>query len=239
MQQTIRAKIYGDSIMKGTVIDPGYRYHATINGYLQRLQDSFNVEADNRARFGITIEKGHKLLRQDIDAGLDCDFALVEFGGNDCNFKWDEISVDPDGKHDPLTLPANFRKNYLDMLSEIRKAGVRPVTMTLPPIDEERYLDFLTRNGNDKGRILKWLGGTARTIYNFHESYSNAVKEMAKETKTPCADVHAEFLLQPDYRKLLCVDGVHPNEEGYELIAKIFRGFLNTTLEDYRGPVTA
>ncbi len=232
MQQTIRAKIYGDSLMKGTVIDCAYRYHATINAYLDKLYQRFHIEADNRARFGITIDKGHSLLRQDIEAGMDCDFALIEFGGNDCNFRWNEISVDPHRDHQPLTDFDHFRETCKAMIEEVRQAGVNPVTMTLPPIDAERYLSFLTRNGNDRNRILQWLGDVQQ-IFRTHERYSNEVARVARETNTPLVDVRSRFLKENDYRQLLCIDGVHPNENGYRVISDAFAEFMATVLPAY------
>lgn len=46
MKQILRAKIYGDSIMKGTILDAGYRYHAIMNEYLIKLYDRFGIEAE-------------------------------------------------------------------------------------------------------------------------------------------------------------------------------------------------
>ena len=118
MKQILRAKIYGDSIMKGTILDAGYRYHAIMNEYLIKLYDRFGIEAENRARFGITVKRGHSILLRDIDEGLDCELALVEFGGNDSDFKWSEISMEPDKKHMPLTSMADFKQNIAAMTEE-------------------------------------------------------------------------------------------------------------------------
>ena len=123
MLQTIRAKIYGDSIMKGTVLDCAYRYHALFDRYFRRFAERFNIEVDNRSRFGITIDKGYKLLLQDIEAGMDADFALIEFGGNDSNFRWDEISRNPEGRQEPLTRVEHFREVVYTMIRELRGAG--------------------------------------------------------------------------------------------------------------------
>ncbi len=232
MQQTIRAKIYGDSIMKGTVLDCAYRYHATFDRFIHRFSERFNIEVDNRSRFGITIDKGYKLLRQDIEAGMDCDFALIEFGGNDSNFRWDEISRHPEGEHEPLTRFDHFKEVCRAMVKDLRAARVRPVMMTLPPIDSEKYLSFLTRNGNDRNRILQWLGAP-EVIHDFHKSYSDAIAEIAKETGTPLVDARSPFLSRGDYDRLMCIDGVHPNEDGYELIARAFSESIPKLLADY------
>lgn len=238
MKQTIKAKIYGDSIMKGTILDGGYRYHATFDSYLARFAKRFNIEAENRARFGITIDKGYKLLRQDIESGLDCDFALIEFGGNDSNFHWDEISLHPETDHEPLTDFEHFKQTCRSMIADVISADVKPILMTLPPIDSEKYLTFLTRNGNSREHILQWLG-TPETIYNFHKGYSDAVASIAAETATPIVDVRRPFMESGNYKELLCIDGVHPNEKGYELIAGVFDRFLQKILADYDTPVTA
>ncbi|HWQ57467.1 MAG TPA: SGNH/GDSL hydrolase family protein [Clostridia bacterium] len=232
MLQTIRAKIYGDSIMKGTVLDCAYRYHAMFDQFFRRFGERFNIEVDNRSRFGITIDKGYKLLRQDIEAGMDCDFALIEFGGNDSNFRWDEISRNPEAQHEPLTGFEHFAEIVRAMIRDLREAEVKPVLMTLPPIDSEKYLSFLTRNGNDRSRILQWLG-KPEVIYNFHKRYSDAVSEIAKDTGTPLIDARSRFLGRKDYDRLMCIDGVHPNEEGYELIASAFNESIPQLLADY------
>lgn len=232
MQQTIRAKIYGDSIMKGTVLDCGYRYHATFDRFFQGFAERFGIEVDNRARFGITIDKGYQLLKQDIEAGMDCDFALIEFGGNDSNFKWNEISCHPEEKHEPLTRFEHFKDVCRAMVGDLRAAQVRPVLMTLPPIASEKYLSFLTRNGNDRNRILQWLG-KPEVIHDFHKSYSDALAEIARETDTPLVDARSPFLARADYDTLMCIDGIHPNEEGYELIAQAFSDSIPRLLADY------
>lgn len=232
MQQTIRAKIYGDSIMKGTVLDHGYRYHATFDRFFRRFSDLFDIEVENRSRFGITIDKGYKLLKQDIEVGMDCDFALIEFGGNDSNFKWDEISQHPEQEHEPLTNFDHFKETCRAMIAELREVEVNPILMTLPPIDSEKYLTFLTRNGNDRSRILQWLG-KPEVIYNFHKSYSDAVADIARDTGTPLIDARTPFMQRKDYDSLMCIDGVHPTEEGYELIAEAFNQSMPQLLANY------
>ena len=40
------------------------------------------------------------------------------------------------------------------------------------------------------------------------------------------ADVRKLFLQQDDYRKLMCLDGIHPNQDGYDLMAKFWIEFF-------------
>ena len=229
MKQILRAKIYGDSIMKGTILDAGYRYHAIMNEYLIKLYDRFGIEAENRARFGITVQRGHSILLRDIDEGLDCELALVEFGGNDSDFKWNEISMEPDKEHLPLTSMADFKQNIASMTEELRAQGVQPIMMTLPPIEPNRYLDFVSRNGNSRENILKWLGYVEK-IYETHKSYSDAVAEIAQERMVPLVDVRSAFPSGDALGEYMCIDGVHPDKKGYQLIADSFASFFEKAL---------
>lgn len=229
MKQILRAKIYGDSIMKGTILDAGYRYHAIMNEYLIRLYERFGIEAENRARFGITVQRGHSILLRDIDEGLDCELALVEFGGNDSDFKWSEISMEPDKEHLPLTSMADFKQNIASMTEELRAQGVQPIMMTLPPIEPNRYLDFVSRNGNSRDNILKWLGYVEK-IYETHKSYSDAVAEIAQERIVPLVDVRSAFPSGNALGEYMCIDGVHPDKKGYQLIADSFASFFEKAL---------
>ena len=229
MKQILRAKIYGDSIMKGTILDAGYRYHAIMNEYLIKLYDRFGIEAENRARFGITVQRGHSILLRDIDEGLDCELALVEFGGNDSDFKWNEISMEPDKEHLPLTSMADFKQNIAAMTEELRAQGVQPIMMTLPPIEPNRYLDFVSRNGNSRENILKWLGYVEK-IYETHKSYSDAVAEIAQERMVPLVDVRSAFPSGDALGEYMCIDGVHPDKKGYQLIADSFASFSENAL---------
>lgn len=229
MKQILRAKIYGDSIMKGTILDAGYRYHAIMNEYLIKLYDRFGIEAENRARFGITVQRGHSILLRDIDEGLDCELALVEFGGNDSDFKWNEISMEPDKEHLPLTSMADFKQNIAAMTEELRAQGVQPIMMTLPPIEPNRYLDFVSRNGNSRENILKWLGYVEK-IYETHKSYSDAVAEIAQERMVPLVDVRSAFPSGDALGEYMCIDGVHPDKKGYKLIADSFASFFEKAL---------
>jgi len=219
-----KAVIYGDSLMKGTVLDKAYRYRAVMAENLKRFAQRFNIVAENKSRFGSTSIKGLSLLKRDLAEGMNADYALLEFGGNDCNFRWNEISVNPDKRHEPLTKMDRFIATYRAMIEALRGANVTPILMTLPPIDAERYLDFLGRNGNNTSKILKWLGDV-NMIYRYQESYSDAISQVAEDTKTPLVDVRGYFLNRRNYMDVMSIDGIHPNEEGHRLIYNAFEEF--------------
>lgn len=228
MQQS-NVVIYGDSLMKGTVIDDSFRYRATIASRLDKLEQRFGLSFINRARFGSTSNKGKSLLEHDIANGLQCTYALIEFGGNDCDFQWDAVSKEPSSQHQPNTPLACFEENIRGMIAELKAAGTTPVLMTLPPIHAERYLSFVTRNGSDKSKILQWLGDV-HLIYRFHELYSDTVAKIARQGNILLADIRSRFLDKHNLNELIGADGIHLSHSGHALVLEAFEEFIEKTL---------
>lgn len=144
-------------------------------------------------------------------------FAFLEFGGNDCDFRWDQISANPRAEHLPATTPERFFAMYGEVINKLKSKGIQPVLMTLPPLDAERYFNWFTRTGLNKRAILDWLGDV-QFIYRWHESYSSAIWEIGEAFGAPVADIRKIFLEQRNYSRFLCKDGIHPNAEGHQLI---------------------
>ena len=114
----------------------------------------------------------------------------------------------------------------LDKLAAIAvDKGVQPVLMTLPPIDAQRYLDFLCRNGRSKERIMDWLGDTQH-IYRHQELYSDTVARLAYETGTPLIGVREIFLGEKRLPGLISADGIHLTMDGYTKLFDTLAGWL-------------
>ena len=217
--------IYGDSIMRGTVIDSGHRYHSTMPGLLKWLGELSGLRFRNRAHFGITIEKGKQVLEKDLQSGVDCGYAVLSFGGNDCSFAWEEIAADPMREHLPFTDIATFKATCVEMIGQLEKRGIRPILATLPPLIAERHLTFVGKSEEGCRNILHWLGDV-NMIYRFHEMYSNAVVQIAEKTNTILVDVRNRFLEKRNLTELVGLDGVHLSPEGYRLYVQIFADFV-------------
>lgn len=207
--------VYGDSIMKATLPDMNMRYHFHISEYLERFS-ALPVNIVNRAKFGAYADKGLAIMESDLKKGIDCDIALVEYGGNDCNFDWAAIAENPEGHHDPKTILDRFIMLMTDMVTKLKEKEITPVMMTLPPIDSEKYFECITRDGKSRENILQWLG-SVDTIYKYQEMYSNAIAELAKKLGAFCIDMRS-YLLPYGTEELVSADGIHPSERGYELI---------------------
>ena len=214
--------VWGDSILNGVVFDE-------IRGTYQILADScgnllsktLGLDIKNRSRFGSTIEKGRQTLEQSLARGLDCQYVLLEYGGNDCDFNWLAVSENPDLPHLPNTPLPEFKKQLQDMIELLRSNNIIPLLMSLPPINAQKYLDFLVSKGLSRENLLRFLGD-CQQIYRFHESYSLEVTKMALVNKCAYVPVRESFLAAPDSPNLLCIDGIHPNEAGHLLMERVF-----------------
>lgn len=213
----MKLQIYGDSIMKAVVVDENYKYKSLSRSILDELRLQTGIESVNRAHFGYTTQKGQSVLQRDLEKGLDCQAALLEFGGNDCDHNWAEVAADPDGEHFPQTSLQRFLDNLQSMAQSLLSAGIQPILMTLPPLDAQRYLDFIGRLGSDKAAVLHWLGDV-QMIYRWQEMYSSAISQLAGRLGLPLADVRSRFLSRRDYQSLIARDGIHLTEAGYGLV---------------------
>lgn len=211
--------LFGDSIARGVVLDAQGTYKPIKECFAVLAAKELGFALINKARFGCTITKGREIIEHFLDRiGTQVRrLAFLEFGGNDCDFRWDQISADPKAEHLPATPPRHFFRMYGEAIQQLREKGLRPVLMTLPPLDAERYFVWFTRTGLDQKAILGWLGDV-QFIYRWHESYSNAVWEIGETWQVPVVDIRRAFLEQRHYSRFLCKDGIHPNAEGHRLI---------------------
>lgn len=214
--------VWGDSVLKGVVFDE-------IRGTYQMLADNvgnlitqtLGLKIQNRSRFGSTVEKGRQTLEQSLQRGLDCEYVLLEYGGNDCDFDWAAVSDDPDQPHQPRTPLPLFKKQLQEMIDLLKDKQIKPILMSLPPINAELYLDFIVSRGPVRERVMQFLGD-CQQIYRFHEMYSLAVTGLALSSQCIYIPMRESFLAEKDSPTLLCLDGIHPNERGHQLMHRVF-----------------
>ena len=225
MNQAKTVAIWGDSVMRGVVYNEEKdRYALLEENSADRASRRLGLTLNNRARMGCTVTKGLAILKRDLQAGVRGDAALIEFGGNDCDYRWEQIAADPGRDHQPKTPLALFTAQLREMVQLVREKGMAPVMMTLPPIDAQRYFRFFTRGGLNQENILSWLGDIQH-IYRWHERYNAAVVQVAEECGCPLAGVREAFLCEHRVGDLLCADGIHPNRRGHALIEAVLEKF--------------
>ena len=208
-----RAFIYGDSLLKATMPDADMRYHFHLPEVMAQYP-SDRLEVVNRAKMGATVTKGLALVEHDVQRGMDARWALVAYGGNDSDFDWAAIDADPEADHRPNTELPVFADTLHETLDALRQGGVQPVMMTLPPIDGERYLDFLCRDNLRRDRILDWLG-EPQMIYRHQELYADTAAEIALRENIPLIPVRQTFLRNHRLSQLIAADGIHLTMPGY------------------------
>lgn len=215
-----KAIVWGDSVARGVIYDAARdRYRLSPRPAAELIAQERDMEITNRSRMGMTSAQGVEMLERDLSLGMRADYAVLEFGGNDCDFDWQAVSEAPEGVHLPRTDADIYQDNLCRMIGDVRAAGMEPVLVNLPPIDGEHYLHFITRKGLSEANILKWLGSPQR-IYRFQERYSMIVARVARECKCRLFDIRSAFLGVWDSVSLLCPDGIHPTEEGQRLIGQ-------------------
>ncbi len=208
-------RIFGDSLLKGIIYDAEEeRYRLLQENGLKRIEQTLALEVDSKAMFGCTVTKGRQLLERTIEKAVPPSLVLIEFGGNDCDYLWDEISVNPEGEHLPKTPLNIFSKTLNAMVNLVKSLKAIPLLMSLPPINGELYFNHICKRGGDGDKILKWLKDV-ENIERVQERYSEEVVAIAKKTKTQLIDVRSAFQGEEGF---LCQDGIHLNEDGHSLM---------------------
>lgn len=219
--------VYGDSITKGVIFDAvRKRYTLLKTSFVNLICENEKISITNHSRFGCTVSQGKEIFEKSKANPQDYDFTVLEFGGNDCDYQWAEVSENPDFPHTCNTPPEKFESDYLSFIDEIKAKGGRPVLMTLPPIDAKKYFSWIT-NGLSAKNVLTFLGSVNK-IYSWHEKYNSMVCRMSGLANVPLLDIHTEFLRQDDFCDFLCIDGIHPNEAGHQLIADTLHCIINS-----------
>lgn len=212
--------VWGDSVAKGVIYDEARaRYALSPVTAASIAAERLGIELINRSRMGATVSDGEKIMTADLQRGLTADTAIIEYGGNDCDFDWRAVSEAPDAAHLPKTPAPAFSEKLRDIIARVGAAGIEPVLVTLPPIVSSRYFDFISR-GLDPANILHWLGDKDH-IYRYHERYSAMVAAIARECGCRLIDLRADFLALWQSDHLFCPDGIHPNVDGQRFMGEV------------------
>lgn len=219
-----KLEIYGDSILRGVT------YSAETGRYGLCSKDRFadlhacGIETKNNSRMGATIDRGLDLLKRNLGEDAAGTVVVFEYGGNDCDYKWADVSENPDGEFQPNTPEDVYTDTYREAVAYARSRGAIPVIASLVPIDAEKYMRRITKNLNYEN-ILRWLGDVSM-LSRWQEYYSRTAERLAYETGAPLLDLRSTFLLSHDYKSLLCDDGIHPTARGHALIDEAIAGFV-------------
>lgn len=219
--------LWGDSIGKGVIYDEMRgRYAILKENCVSLISRALNRPIDNHAVMGATASQGVAKMRDDFlhEGGL----AVIEFGGNDCDMPWKDIAEHPESEHRPKATVDEFTCALHTLVDKVRTAGMEAMLVTPPPLDAERYFAWVTR-GLDAKVVLDWLGDVQH-IYRWQERYAAAVRDVAMQTGCRLLDLRDAFLDVRSLSEYFCIDGIHPNAKGHELLARTAQQKLGLAL---------
>lgn len=217
--------LLGDSILKGILLGDDKQYHLTNKINWLQLGDQFNVELINMCKMGCTIDLGlNKLKKYLVEVGDKPYACVIEFGGNDADYFWDQVGNVKSKNHLPKTPLNEFKDDLKDLVNLLKSSGIKPILMTLPPINAKIYYNWFTRKNISKENKdnIKYFLGDIGVIYRRQEMYSDAIMEVATAFNCDIVNIREDFLKSNNLNSLLCADGIHPNANGQKIIVKKF-----------------
>ena len=200
--------------MKG-VVKEADRYRVSLALAYEKLRNSGFV-VDNLSKMGATVERGLKAISRREFPEEDDTLVVFSFGGNDCDFDWQKVSEQPKAVHSPNLSIESFSDIYRRCIEAARAKGARVALANLVPLDAPRYMDTISA-GRSRENILSWLGDVSM-LYRWHETYDREVEDIARREGCELVDLRSKFLLSRLYEQLIGPDGIHPTDQGYDII---------------------
>lgn len=216
--KTIR--IYGDSILKGVIYNEALKRYKLCSYHFDELEND-GIVIENNCKMGATIDTGFEIMRDTLPECEKGDLVVLEYGGNDCNYDWSKVSENPSGDFLCSTPEDRFVKVYSEMIEYARSKGASVAVSTLVPIESGRFMKWISR-GLNYDNILSWLGDI-NMLARWQEYYSHLSESVAKKESCQVIDLRSCFLLPRRLDRMICEDGIHPNESGHELIKETFQ----------------
>lgn len=210
--------------MKGVVTDSVQlacgvvKYCVTESNFASECASRWGVALENYSKFGSTVRHAHKALDRYLSRVERGDVVVLEYGGNDCNFDWEAISCAPEEKHSPQVSLPDFVAVYNQVIDRVKGVGALPVMLSRPPLVPKLFFENISR-GRNAGNILRWMDGDVNFIGYWQEYYNLEIFKIGALRGVRVLDISSAFLHDPHMCRLMCVDGMHPNEQGHRLIA--------------------
>lgn len=217
--------VFGDSILKGTVYDEEAGiYRNNKENSVKLVSDALGIPIDNQSKFGITSSQMLERMKKYLESHH-VDIMVVEVGGNDANYPWDQIANNNTIDYDSVVSLKTFESNITEMIALIRSYNIKPLMLSLPPINAQRYFNFISQKV-DGEKVKSWLGDV-ETIYRHQEMFNAALTQIVLKEDVDLLDIRSELLSIRDLTPYMCIDGLHYNEKGQILISEIVKTALN------------
>lgn len=219
--------VFGDSILKGAVTGlTDHLFDILPENSLTIAQKKLGFELFNDSVFGSIITKTQRRLNKFFEKGEKADFVILESGGNDSDYDWNVLAAsDSEIPLQPRTPLSDYLRVWEEMVQTVKSNGAVPIVMTTPSLVADRWYRHVTRALDEKGKskVDAFLGECpVDTISKLHETYNLNLMEFCRSNNVFFVDMRKALLDTEHYRDLMCQDGIHPNQMGYEFMATVW-----------------
>lgn len=227
----INVTVFGDSIAKGLLLKNGRPAYLKTSA-VEIVAKHFDIDIDNKSTFGQTITRftEKNLVEEYINSLNQDNRNIVVFciGGNDSDYDWKAIDANPQGNHTCKTALDVFHKLYVLAIQKLKAQNVEVYVCALPVVHVKSFFkNYVCSLANCKN-ILAFLENDTSMIARQQEVFNNKLREIAQETKTTFLDIRTPFLNVKNLEKFYAEDGLHPNEQGQQLIAQTIINFFES-----------
>ncbi len=217
---------FGDSLTRGVSFVKG-RMRILKENYPAFLQqfasDHFTII--NKGVFNDNSDLLLSRVEKDVVAEHP-DYVIINIGGNDCNFKWDEVVKNPEGEHQPIVPIERYMENLKKLILRIQETNSTPILMNLPPLDPVRYYKLLAQTyGSSISHWISLQGG----IEHWHGLYNRSLSSLAEQLNVLKIDVRTALKQSGNIKDFISDDGIHLTGEGYKTMSStIFSSLVKT-----------
>lgn len=222
---------FGDSITRGVSFVKG-RLRIIKDNYPTFLEKLFSVNISEDIivlNKGVFNDNSHLLLKRlekDVLAEKP-NYVLLNVGGNDCNFNWQEVAESPNSNHEPIVPVQQYMENIKQMVTKMKQSNITPILITLPPLDPVRYYKFIAdKYGTTISHWISCCGG----IEHWHSLYNLQLNKLIEQFNLPNIDVRTALKKEGNATDFISDDGIHLNADGYRKMSEvIFEEMLRFT----------
>ena len=115
--------LFGDSVMKGVMYSEEKGKYTLCSDSRFDSYKNAGLDVSNCTRMGATIKTGRDFLERKLPEIDENSTVVFEYGSNDSDFNWANVTADPNGDHLPNTEESEFVEIYSDMLVRTAETG--------------------------------------------------------------------------------------------------------------------